>query len=750
MTQAADEIAARTVVFNDNGAWSWFQDERAIVDVAGGKILASSVANGAGAGGAARNGDIDVVSYDIATGAVQSFVLHDSFQADDHDSAALYLRPDGRYVAMYAGHTSDQLSRWRVSSSAHDLTTWGGEQTLNNGAGTTYSNLHFLPGDDGGTGRLYNFTRSVNFDPNILISSNQGVSWGHVGKLLTEGGGGDRPYVRYFSDGTRIHFITTERHPRDYDNSVYHGYIQDGQLFNSNGALLDSNLFDFSAVAPNQLTPLLVAGTNVDGAVMRRAWTVDASIDGAGNPVAVYQARANGDDTDHRFFYSRWDGTKWNRYSLAYAGSYLYAPENDYTGLVSIDPDDPNTVYLSSNVHPDTQAQLIGADGQRHYELFRGTTADGGKVWQWTPLTFNSTQDNIRPVVPQWNIDNTAVLWLRGKYNTYTNFDTEVVGLINPNVSPLENALSVDFGATGQLVQSGFNAFTRGANPGGASESESFPSDFAVGQSLVSVTVAGAVQFRDRGNGVASPVSQLVDDFVLSQDALTLAFGNLQEGDYQIVLYAHDRDISQDDFVIVNQGNNLGTLTPTTGVTPEIGVASSRVWFHADGVNDVVLSLQSPSNGNVVLNGFELYATAAPYAAPPVDLNSDGDLNLTDYLIFRNFLHSDLSGLSSQEAYARGDLNGDLQSNFADFELFRLAYDQWNGPGALAAGLAVPETHSSVMLFMGLLSAHVTRLRNVGGDLPITVRSYGIEDCGTGTSACVTAHISAHSDNREK
>jgi hypothetical protein len=33
------------VVLNDNGAWSWFQDERAVVDARAGTLLVSSVAN---------------------------------------------------------------------------------------------------------------------------------------------------------------------------------------------------------------------------------------------------------------------------------------------------------------------------------------------------------------------------------------------------------------------------------------------------------------------------------------------------------------------------------------------------------------------------------------------------------------------------------------------------------------------------------------------------------------------------------
>lgn len=69
------------------------------------------------------------------------------------------------------------------------------------------------------------------------------------------------------------------------------------------------------------------------------------------------------------------------------------------------------------------------ADGRPHYELFRAKTADGGKSWSITPLTQNSTADNLRPMVPAGENSHTAVLWFRGNYQTYRNYQTEIVGL---------------------------------------------------------------------------------------------------------------------------------------------------------------------------------------------------------------------------------------------------------------------------------------------------------------------------------
>ncbi len=420
---AVNDVAGDLILFNDNGAWSWFEDERAIVDTTTGKILVSSVANSSGTGGAARNGDVEVAALDLASGTVNRFTLRDALQADDHNSAALWRRTDGRYLALYAQHGSDNFTRYRISTNPGDIASWSTEQTFDNGAGTTYSNLHYLPADNGGAGRLYNFTRTVGFDPNILVSTNLGDSWSYGGRLLAEGTSSDRPYVRYISDGSRIHLITTERHPRDFDNSIYHGYVQNGQLFNSVGAVVDANLFDAASVAPANLTKIFATGTQIGGTTMRRAWTIDVAIDDDGLPYAVFQARANDSNADHRFFYAKFNGNNWLVHELAKAGGFLYAVEADYTGLVALDPHDPNRLFISTKIDPRTEFALP------RYEIFEGTTSDGGASWSWSPITFNSTVDNLRPIVPSWDDDHTALLWMRGTYSTYTNYDLDVVGL---------------------------------------------------------------------------------------------------------------------------------------------------------------------------------------------------------------------------------------------------------------------------------------------------------------------------------
>ncbi|MCC7475815.1 MAG: BNR-4 repeat-containing protein [Pirellulales bacterium] len=431
---AVNDVAGNLIVLNDNGAWSWFEDERAIVDLSAGssgKLLVSSVANSKGTGGAARHGDVEVVSLDLATQAIHRFTLSDAFQADDHDSAALWRRTDGRYVAVYAKHGNESVARYRISTAAGDNTAWVTEQTISFGAGTTYSNVHFLSAENGGNGRLYDIARTVDRDPHLATSIDQGESWTVAGRLLNwptptgdpkyTGTDGSRPYLKYASNGTdEIHFISSNDHPRAYDNSIFHGVIRNGKVYDSFGNEVDNNVFDATASSPTAYTTVF----NTDTSPLGFAWTTDLQLDSQSRPYAAMTARSNNNNSnDHRFLYARFDGSQWAVHEVAKAGGYLYSSENDYTGLIALDPSNPDRLFISTPIDPRTQVSMA------HYEIFEGTTSDGGSTWSWQPITFNSTMDNLRPIVPKWDASHTALLWMRGSYSTYTSYDLDVVAL---------------------------------------------------------------------------------------------------------------------------------------------------------------------------------------------------------------------------------------------------------------------------------------------------------------------------------
>lgn len=482
------------VPLNDNGGWCWFEDDRAVIS--NGQLYVGSVSDSSGTGG--RNGNVEVAAYHFDTGILSRFVLHAGLQADDHNSPALHVRPDGRLVAMYATHGSDSYTRWRISTNPGDATSWEEEQTFDNGASTTYSNVYRLAAENGGAGQTYNFTRSIGWDPNFLISSNDGATWSYGGRLLDAPG---RPYVRYTANHLdQIHFITTEQHPRDFDNSIYHGYIQNGSVYQSDGTYVSD--LDSTGDLPTDFTRVFAGDAN------NVAWTTDIELDGEGNPYIAFSVQKNQNDQDHRYYYGRWDGTGWNVHEMAYAGSCLYDPENDYTGLVALNPDDPDTVYISADVDPSTGSPLISsADSRRHYEIFQGATTDGGATWAWEPITANSTVDNIRPIMPVSDGEHTALLWLAGTYSSYTNYDLDVVGIITPD-PPIRGDLNHDGLVNGQ----DYVSFLGGLH-----------------SDLSGCTLAEAYQMGDMNADLANNYA----DFLLFRDAYDAANG---AGAFDIVL----------------------------------------------------------------------------------------------------------------------------------------------------------------------------------------------------------------------
>ena len=172
MVCAADKV----VVLNDNGSWCWYQDERVLVH--GDRLIFGSVANRSGTDGENRWGNVEVTTYDLKDGKLLgTSVLHEHLQDDDHDVPALLPLPDGRILAVYSKHGNDKLMRYRIGAGPGDSTAWQPERQETRGTGVTYSNLFRLSAENGGRGRVYNFYRGENRNPNLVVSDDEGQTW---------------------------------------------------------------------------------------------------------------------------------------------------------------------------------------------------------------------------------------------------------------------------------------------------------------------------------------------------------------------------------------------------------------------------------------------------------------------------------------------------------------------------------------------------------------------------------------------
>ncbi len=429
----------RVIRFSDDGGWCWFEDERVVIH--GGKLIIGSVASGAH--DPARKGDIEAIIYDLSTATAKRCTLHHPNSEadrkawmDDHNSPAFLVRPDGRILAMYALHNDDGKIYYRITASAGDAANWGEERVFVPSAESrvTYSNLHWLARENAGKGRIFDFFRGLDnsFKPSYAFSDDFGETWipGHV-FINVPTRYRHRPYVKYASNGRdTVHIAYTDGHPGVFDNCVYHIYYANGTLHRSDGTVIRSLAEGLRS--PEEGTRIFQGDPNNVG------WVSDLHIDRRGRPCLAYSVQKDSaglpkgkGGEDHRYRYARWNGKRWIDREIAYAGTRLYAGEDDYTGNIAIDPRDPGTVYISTNAHPATGKPLVsGADGARHWEIFRGASRAGVAKWTWTPVTRDSLADNIRPVVPIQAHGRHTVLWLRGKMWSYTNFDFEIVGLI--------------------------------------------------------------------------------------------------------------------------------------------------------------------------------------------------------------------------------------------------------------------------------------------------------------------------------
>ncbi len=252
----------------------------------------------------------------------------------------------------------------------------------------TYSNLFRLTKENGGKGRIYDFYRGEQWNPNFIFSDDDGETWSYGGKLIAHEG---RPYVKYAGNGVNeIHFVFGEGHPNEYapGTGIYHAYYRGGNLYRSDGTMIAA-LGD-GPIAPRQATQVF-AGDPAD-----IAWACDLHLDSRGRPFLAYSVSKDRQGNDHRYRYARWDGQRWQDHEIAYAGSRLYAGEVHYMGNASLDPQNPDELYISTNADPTSGQPLLGnADGKRHWEIFRGLTHDGGATWIWSPVTANSTVQQL-------------------------------------------------------------------------------------------------------------------------------------------------------------------------------------------------------------------------------------------------------------------------------------------------------------------------------------------------------------------
>lgn len=408
------------LVFMKDGGWCWYQDPRAIINK--GKLIIGGVDG--------QFGNVNLGVFDLKSEKADGqVVLHKNLQVDDHDTPALYARPDGSILAVWAKHANEKIHYYNISST-DDYLSWQEPMEFHHdydhSTGVTYMNLYYLENDK----LLYNFFRDgLNFNPAFMTSVDHGKTWGGRSHFIANDvSGRQRPYARYAQpDENTIGISYTDAHPRQYGNSLYYAQFRDGSFYSVDGQkikdLKDGPLrtSDGEKIFTGSETKEKPEGFE---SVPNSAWTCAMGQDDMGNPHIGYSLYLTNED--HRFRIASWDGKKWNDREIAYAGRCLYYVESSYTGLMAFDPEDPEKVYISTDVNP-TTGEFTGGKHEI-YAAVIGANDDINSI-QWEAITSGSKNRNIRPIVVAGD-GYKALLWLAGPWNTFINYDVDVVGKI--------------------------------------------------------------------------------------------------------------------------------------------------------------------------------------------------------------------------------------------------------------------------------------------------------------------------------
>lgn len=399
-------------VVTRNGAWCWFSDPRAVYVKE--KIFGGFVDN---------QGSIFAFRYDPANGERQEQKVFDKLHYDDHANPSIMALPDGRIALFFSAHggTKDSPLYCAVSRQPGEIGAWDVQAIdpkMEGNLGVCYSNPVTLSAEGG---RTYVFFRGRNFKPTYMYSDDTLRTWSDpVSIVANDPGYGQegRPYMKVATNGKdKLFFAFTDGHPRDRaTNSIYFMMYSGGKLCKADGTVISGSLD--RAVSPNQTDKVYDAAQTHD-----KSWIWDVAMDKAGSPVLVY-ARFSHRNNIHSYWYARWNGKAWENHRITDAGQWFprnnqnnknfMETENNYSGGVYLDHNDPTVVYTSRPV-----------DGVFEIERWTFTGQEGTGKWKREAVTAQSERDNVRPfVVRDYPAGAPHLIWMYNyKYPNFRAYD---------------------------------------------------------------------------------------------------------------------------------------------------------------------------------------------------------------------------------------------------------------------------------------------------------------------------------------
>jgi hypothetical protein len=407
--------------FSEDGAWCWFSDPRAVH--LNGKVYSGWVST---------DGSIMVASYNEHTGETKEVNIFSKFNKDDHANPSFLILPDKRIMVFFSAHSTlgreekEGAITYATSKNPEDITEWDIQKRLTKNAegprNFCYTNPVMLSEE---SNRIYIFWRGGDWKPTFCYTDDFGKTWSNVFSLIKSSENNyKRPYVKLSSNGKdEIHFAFTDGHPRgEALNNIYYLKYKAGEFYRANGDLVGTME---SLPIEHEKCDMVYDAYKAYIATRNgvRAWIWDVAFDSEGTPVIAYAKLP--EETNHEYWYAKWDGEQWINSKITSAGSYFpryqklkeaREPEPHYSGGVYIDHEDVNVVYYS---------RAVGDI----FEIFKGETMDDGQTWKEIPITSKSEKDNVRPFAIRGagDIAKSQVMWMYNEnYSHYKVFNSRI------------------------------------------------------------------------------------------------------------------------------------------------------------------------------------------------------------------------------------------------------------------------------------------------------------------------------------
>jgi hypothetical protein len=213
----------------------------------------------------------------------------------------------------------------------------------------------------------------------------------------------------------------------------------------------------------------------------------------------------------------------------------------------------------------------------------------------------------------------------------------------------------------------------------------------------------------DRDTGAMTLVNETGEAFDIRGYTIASGAGALVSGSFNPITGNFDAPPSGDGSIdpnnawqITSPNGSLTTFAESTtgdaGTLPAGGtlaLSAGGGWFRS-AIEDLSFSM-TLGDGNFAIGAVQYVGDEINV----IDLNADGAVDVDDWVQFIADHRESLAGRTPLQQYLAGDLNGDGDNDFDDFEDFKLMFEAINGPGSLAEAIAeIPEPHSLALGFV--------------------------------------------------